>query len=277
MSNGQKLGKYDLQAQLAKGARAAVYRGIDPDTGKAVAIKAILRGHLNAQAMPAFLKHAAAMAQMEHPGIARFLEVVEAPKAICIVSQLAEGQPLSSLLKDGAYPEVMTAWDVMRQVLEILAVAHVHGGVHRDLKPSNVMLSTAGRVMLANFGTSMLYGSPADNVQHFAPEHFGEGKISARSDLYQVGILVYQLVTGKVPFTGTPAEIQHRVMEERPTDPSSYNTKLAWQLDWVLQKALSKDPVERFASALEFGDGLRLGLQDTAGRPLEPVKITPVK
>ena len=274
---GQKVGKYEVQAQLAKGARAAIYRGVDPTNGQAVAIKAILRDHVNAQAVPAFLKHAQSVAQLDHPGIARFIEIVETSKTICVVSTLAEGQPLSSLLKDGGYPDAKTAWDVVRQVLEILAVAHVHGAIHRDIKPSNVMLSTDGRVTLVDFGTAMLYGTPADQVQHFAPEHFGEGKVVARSDLYQVGILVYQLVTGKVPFTGTAAEIEHRVMQERPTDPSSYNNKLAWQLDWVVQKALSKDAVERFASALEFGDGLRLGLQDTVGRPLDPVKIAPAK
>jgi eukaryotic-like serine/threonine-protein kinase len=277
MSTGQKLGKYDIEAQVAKGARAAVYRGMDPETRQAVAIKAIARDHVNVQALPAYVKHARSLATLEHPGIARFIEVVDTPKAVCIVSTFAEGKPLSGLLKDGAYPDARIAWEVIRQLLEILAVAHVHGAVHRDIKPSNLLLGAESRLSLVNFGTSMLYSTPADNVQHFAPEHFGEGKIGARSDLYQVGILVYQLVTGKAPFTGTAAEIEHRVMQERPTDPSSYNNKLAWQLDWVVQKALSKDSTERFASALEFGDGLRLGLQDTVGRPLDPVKITAVK
>ena len=277
MSTTQKLGKYEIQAQMARGARAAVFRGVDPDNGMAVAIKAIARDHVDPQALPAFTKQAKSLAQLEHPGIARFIEVVETSKAVCVVSTLAEGQPLSALLKDGAHPEARVAWEVIRQLLEILAVAHVHGAVHRDLKPSNVMLAGDGRVTLVDFGTALLYGTPADQVHHFAPEHFGSGKVVARSDLYQVGILVYQLVTGKVPFTGTAAEIEHRVVQERPTDPSSYNNKLAWQLDWVVQKALSKDPAERFASALEFGDGLRLGLQDTVGRALDPVKITPAK
>ena len=269
----QKLGKYEIQSQVAKTARSAVYRGIDPENGQAVAVKVIAREQANAQAVPAFVKYARSLDQLAHPGIARFIEVVETPKAFCIVTAFAEGQPLSTLLKDGAHPDGRIAWDIVRQVLETLAVAHVHGGVHRDIKPSNVLLASEGRVTLVNFGTAMVHATPEEQVEHFAPEHFGEGKVTARSDLYQVGILVYQLVTGKVPFTGTAEEIQHRVMQERPTDPSSYNNRLAWQLDWVIQKSLSKDPVERFASALEFGDGLRLGLQDTVGRPLEPVKI----
>ena len=277
MSTTQKLGKYEIQSPLAKGARATVFRAIDPEAEQLVAVKVIAREHANLQAVPAFQKYAKSLAQLQHPAINAVLDVIETPKALCVVSTLAEGQPLSGLLKDGAYPDPKLAWDIVRQILEILAVAHVHGAVHRDIKPSNVMLASESRVTLIDFGTAMLYSTQADRVEHFAPEHFGEGKVSARSDLYQVGMLVYQLVTGKLPFTGTAAEIEHRVMQERPTDPSSYNNKLAWQLDWVVQKALSKDPVERFASALEFGDGLRLGLQDTVGRPLDPVKITPVK
>src|SRR4051812_2886694 len=277
MTTAQKLGKYEIQSQVSRTSRSAVYRGVDPESGQAVAVKVIAREQANAQSIPAFVKYARSLDQLGHPGIARFIEVVETAKAFCIVSAFAEGQPLATLLKDGAHPDGRIAWDIVRQVLETLAVAHVHGGVHRDIKPSNVLLAAEGRVTLVNFGTAMVHATPEEHVEHFAPEHFGEGKISARSDLYQVGILVYQLVTGKVPFTGTAAEIEHRVMQERPTDPSSFNNRLAWQLDWVIQKALSKDPVERFASALEFGDGLRLGLQDTVGRPLEPVKINASK
>jgi len=277
MSTTQKLGKYEIQSPLAKGARASVFRAIDPEAQQLVAVKVIAREHANLQAVPAFQKYAKSLATLEHPGVAALLDVIETPKALCVVSTFAEGQPLSALLKDGAHPDAKIAWDIIRQLLETLAVVHVHGAVHRDIKPSNVMLASDGRVSLINFGTAMLYSTQPDRVEHFAPEHFGEGKVSARSDLYQVGMLVYQLVTGKLPFTGTAAEVEHRVMQERPTDPSSYNNKLAWQLDWVIQKALSKEPAERFASALEFGDGLRLGLQDTVGRPLDPVKITPVK
>ena len=277
MSTTQKLGKYEIQSPLAKGARASVFRALDPEAQQLVAVKVIAREHANLQAVPAFQKYAKSLAALGHPGIALVLDVIETPKALCIVSTLAEGQPLSALLKDGAHPDAKVAWDIVRQILETLAVAHVHGAVHRDIKPSNVMLASDGRVALIDFGTAMLYATQPDRVEHFAPEHFGEGKVSARSDLYQVGMLVYQLVTGKLPFTGTAAEVEHRVMQERPTDPSSYNNKLAWQLDWVIQKALNKDPAERFASALEFGDGLRLGLQDTVGRPLDPVKITPAK
>ena len=277
MSATQKLGKYEIQAQLAKGARAAVFRALDPETKRQVAIKAIPKPAVNSQALPAFLKQSQALAQLAHPGIARFVEALDTPQALCVVTELAEGQPLSLLLRDGAHPEGKIAWEVIRQLLEALAVAHVGGAVHRDIKPANVLLAPNGRATLLDFGTAMLYAATGDQVQHFAPEHFGEGKINARSDIYQMGILVYQLVTGKLPFTGSPEEVAHRVMQERPTDPSSFNNQLAWQLDWVIQKALSKEPSDRFPSALEFGDGLRLGLQDTLGRPLDPVKITPNK
>lgn len=270
-----RIGRFEIQQQIAKGTRSTTYRGIDAETQRPVAIKAIPHEAVDPRAVVAFAKVESALLGLEHPGIARFLGKVDTAKQLCLVTEFVEGQPLTSLLKEQQHPEPLVAWDIIRQLLEALAVAHVMHAVHRDLRPSKVVLAADGRARLLDFGSSALYAGnvrPVD-VRYFAPEHFGEGKVGPRSDLYQMGILVYQLVTGRVPFTGAPEEIEHRVLQERPTDPSSYNNKLAWQLDWVVQKALSKDASERFASALEFGEGLRLGLQDTVGRPLEPVKI----
>jgi len=271
MSSAHRLGKYEIQAALGKGARATVYRGVDSESKRSVAVKVIPRDAVQARALGPFKKYALGLAEIDHPGIARFIEVLETENNVCLVSALAEGHPLSTLLKDGAYPDPRIAWEIVREMLEALAAAHLQGGVHRDLKPSNVMLAPDGHVTLLDFGTSMLYAAPAEVAHYRAPEHFGEGKITLRSDIYQMGMLAYHLVTGKLPFTGAAREIEHRVMQERPTDPSSFNNKLAWQLDWVIQKALSKDPAERFGGALEFGEGLRLGLQDTVGRPLDPI------
>src|SRR5260221_8295302 len=101
-----------------------------------------------------------------------------------------------------------------------------------------------------------------------APEQFTGEATDARTDIYQAGAMVYHLVTGKAPFGGAREEMMHRIAQERPTDPSSMVDKLAWQLDWVIQRALSKDPMDRFGTPREFMDGLRLGLQDSIGTPL---------
>ena len=269
---GQRIGKYEVQATLATSPRARVFRGIDSDSGRAVALKVIGRAHVNAASLPAFRKYAQALGRLEHPGIAAFLDLIENEKAVCIVSELCEGVALASLLKDGGHPEMKNVWDIARRMLETLAFAHTKGAVHRDLKPANVMLAPNGGLKITDFGVSVLLAGDPETVHYRAPEQFGgEAAITARTDIYQAGAIIYHLITGKLPFAGTPAEVEHRVHQERPSDPSSYNNKIAWQLDWVVQKALSKDPSERFAAATDFAEGLRLGLQDTVGRPLDPI------
>jgi eukaryotic-like serine/threonine-protein kinase len=271
MSATQRIGKYAVLAALAKGPQGTVFRGEDADTRRAVAIKAIPRAFVNEASIAAFRKYSAALARIDHPCIAAFVDLVESDKAVYVVSELCQGKALSALLKDDAYPDHKGAWDIARQLLEALAFAHVKGVVHRDLKPANLMLAADGRLKVTDFGLALLRNAPPGDVHYLAPEQFDEGLVSARTDLYQVGAIAYQLITGKLPFTGTPDEIAHRVLQERATDPSSYNNRIAWQLDWVIQKALGKDPAERFGTAAEFAEGLRLGLQDTVGRPLQPL------
>jgi len=270
--NSKRIGKYEVQAPLGKGPHGTVYRAKDTQFDRLVAIKVVPREALDARALEQFPKYSQALVRLRHPGIARFIESIDTPKAFCLVWELAEGRALSTLLREGAHPEPRHAWDIVRQVLEALAYAHGQGGAHRDIKPANITLAPNGAVTLTDFGAAMLYASPGDAVHYRAPEHFQGDKITPATDLYQVGAITYHMVTGKLPFTGTAEEIAHRVMQERPTDPSSYNNKLAWQLDWVVQKCLSKDPADRFVAAMEFAEGLRLGLQDTVGVPLEPAR-----
>lgn len=270
--SARMFGKYAIQAEIGKGPHGTVYRATHAESQRPVAVKVLSREALNPKALEAFRRLAPVLARVRHPLIASFLELVEDQGRVGLVSQLGEGAPLSSLLKQGAYPPPKTAWEIARHLLEALANAHQQGVVHRNLKPGNVLVTPDDRVVLTDLGTAMLHASRLDVPEYASPEHFSGEKITARSDIYQAGVIVYQLVTGKVPFTGDPQAIAHRVAEERPTDPSSYNNKLAWQLDWVVQKALSKDPAERFDQPLAFAEGLRLGLQDTVGRPLPPIE-----
>lgn len=264
------LGKYEVQAAIGKGPRAKVYRATDLETGHAMAIKVFRPDAIQPHAVEAFRPIAQALARLRHPGIARFIEMLERDGKLMLVWEMAEGKSLASLLLDGGRPEPKASWHMARQILEALAHAHTQGLVHRDLKPENVILGPGGYVKLTDFGLSSLYASPGQRVQYFSPEHFAYGKLTARSDIYQAATLIYQLVTGKLPFAATAAEIEKRVAQEKPVDPSSLNHHLAWQLDFVVQKALAKRPEDRYASALDFAEGLRLGLQDTIGRPLEP-------
>jgi len=270
-TTSKRIGKYEIITLLAKGPRSAVYRAEDADNKKQVAIKIVPRTLLNNDALPEFRKLALTVLRLEHPAIAPCFEVVENEKAVGIVSELCDGKPLSALLKEGAHPELRNVWDLARPMLEALGWLHAKHGAHGDLKPSNLFLAPDGRLKVTDFGVSMLLASPAEEIHYRAPEQFNCDPTTARTDVYQASAIVYQLVTGKMPFSGTPAEVEHRILQERPTDPSSIDNRIAWQLDWVIQKALSKDPIDRFGNAIEFADGLRLGLSDTAARPLAPV------
>ena len=272
MSGAQRIGKYEVQAVLAKGPRSAVYRGLDGNTGKSVALKVIPAAQLNAAALPAYRKYGQALQRLEHPAIAGFVDLIEDDKAVVVVSEFCEGVSLASLLKDDAHPDMKNAWEIARRLLETLAFAHLRGAVHRDVKPTNILLAPGGGLKITDFGVAALLTGAPEVVYYRAPEQFAEGgTINARTDIYNAGAIIYHLVTGKVPFSGTAAEVEHRVHQERPSDPSSYNNKIAWQLDWVIQKALSKDGAERFNAATDFAEGLRLGMQDTLGRPLDPI------
>jgi response regulator RpfG family c-di-GMP phosphodiesterase len=257
------IGKYEIQALLGQSGAAAVYRGVDAQ--RAVALKVVNRAAIDTAVLARLREATASLARVRHPGILPFIELIEGGNASCFVFELAEGETLAARMKR-APPDLKQTWDIARQLLEALEAAHTRGIFHGDLKPANVFLDKQDRVYISDFGMGALADSGAPH--YMAPEQFSEGKGTLRTDLYQVGAIVYHLVTGKLPFTGTREEVVHRVMQDRPTDPSSCAAKIAWQLDWVIQRALAKDPQHRFGSAREFMDGLRLGLQDSIGTPL---------
>ena len=267
MSAPQRIGKYEIQALIAKGSAATLCRGVDPASKREVALKFVNRAAVNAAALTRLQQAAPALSRLRHPALATFIELVDAGNSVCIVSETAAGTPLSALL-DGAAPDLRRAWDVTRQVLDALAAAHAKNIVHGDLRPANIFVDAHARVRITDIGQAGL-AAGADTLPHYcAPEQLGLGEVTARTDLYQLGVIVYQLVTGQLPFTGTRDEILHRLMQERPSDPSSHTGAVGWQLDWVIQRVLSKDPADRFATAAEFADALRMGLEEALGSPL---------
>jgi len=267
MSGPQRIGKYEIQAVIAKGGGATVCRGMDSTSRREVALKFVTRNGASADAITRLQQQAAAIAKLRHPAIAQLHEVLEAGPAICIVSELIDGKSLEFLQK-GAKPDVRRAWDTARQLLDALGAAHAKGVFHGDVRPANVFLDAQARLHITEIGQWGLVNDAQALPLYAAPEHLGLGDIGARSDLYQAGVVIYELVTGALPFNGTRDEIVHRLMQERPADPSSHMGVTCWQLDWVLQRALSKDPNDRFATAAEFLDALRKGLEEAVGEPL---------
>jgi eukaryotic-like serine/threonine-protein kinase len=275
MSAGRKLGKYEIQGAIGKGEQAMVYRGLDTGTQAPVAIKVLRAASVPPGAAQAFGRRVPELARLRHPGIAGLVDLMDLDDKLVLVWQLAQGKTLAALLASGATPHPKVAWNIARQMLEALAHAHSGGFVHGDLRPGNVTVDAAGRVVLTDFGIASLLTSRGEAVEYSSPEHLAGGPLTARSDIYQAAAIAYRMVAGKLPFNGSAEEIRRAVAQERPIDPSAHDNHLAWQLDFVLQKALAKAPEDRYAVAADFAEGLRLGLQDTIGRGLVPAHAQP--
>jgi response regulator RpfG family c-di-GMP phosphodiesterase len=266
VSDKQRIGKYEIESLIGKESDSALYRGLDG--AKPVALKVINRNPARASALESFKQRVPALARLRHPPIAGLLEFVETDKALCLAYELAEGETLDARIQADGRPNLRQAWEIARQILDALAVAHHAGIVHGDLTPAKIFVDRQGRLKVAGFGAAGLAADTAATPLYMAPEQFRRAEADVRTDLYQAGVIVYQLTTHKLPFTGTREELAQRVPRDRPADPSSHSPKVAWQLDWVIQRALSKIPADRFGSAREFLEGLRLGLQESLGTPL---------
>ncbi len=275
----ERIGKYVVQSILGKGATGLVYRGFDPGIKRPVALKVITKSLLDPADMDyvvsRFRHEAEAVGRLTHPRIAAIYDFIETEELACIVMELVNGKSLAHHLKEVTQYGFKDTWEIVRQILDGLAYSHGQGVIHRDLKPGNILINDDGRIKITDFGvariessTLTVMGDIVGTPHYMAPEQFGGQEATPRTDLYQVGVMVYELLTGTRPFSGNNVEILRRVMNDRPANPSTHNPKVTWQLDWVVQKALSKDPSDRFGSAREFSDALKGALEESLGGPL---------
>jgi response regulator RpfG family c-di-GMP phosphodiesterase/tRNA A-37 threonylcarbamoyl transferase component Bud32 len=274
----ERIGKYVVQSILGKGATGLVYRGFDPGIKRPVALKVITKSLLDPAdleyVISRFRHEAEAVGRLTHPRIAAIYDFIETEEIACIVMELVNGKSLAHHLKEVTQYGFKDTWEIVRQILDGLAYSHGQGVIHRDLKPGNVLINDDGRIKITDFGvaridtsTLTVMGDIVGTPHYMAPEQFGGQEATPRTDLYQVGVMLYELLTGTRPFTGNNVEILRRVMNERPANPSTHNPKVTWQLDWVVQKALAKDPADRFGSAREFSDALKSALEESMGGP----------
>ncbi len=196
--------------------------------------------------------------------------------------ELVNGKSLAHHLHEVKKYGFGDSWDIIRQVLDGLAYSHGQGVIHRDLKPGNILINDDGRIKITDFGvaridssTLTVMGDIVGTPYYMAPEQFSGLEATPRTDLYQVGVILYELLTGERPFTGNNVEILRRVVNERPANPSTLNPKITWQLDAVVQKALAKSPAERFGAAREFADALKDALEETLGGTLTASAVSP--
>jgi serine/threonine-protein kinase len=240
---------------------ADVYLAEDQELGRRVALKLLDDRHASdEQFVERFRREAQSAAGLNHPSIVSIFDRGYAEGTYYIAMEYLDGRTLKELLvKNGPTP-VPIAIDYARQILGALAFAHRHGIVHRDIKPHNIVVGSDGRLKVTDFGIARSgasqmteAGSIVGTAQYLSPEQARGAPVDPRSDLYSLGIVLYEMLTGKVPFTGdTPVEIAMKHLSQVPDPPSQLRPNIPHDLDAIVMRALAKDPEQRYASAEEM-------------------------
>jgi beta-lactam-binding protein with PASTA domain len=260
-------GRYRLERRLGSGGMADVWLAEDQELGRKVAIKMLHERYANdTQFVERFRREATHAAGLSHPNVVSIFDRGEAEGSYFIVMEYVEGRTLKELIVTRGPCPVPVAISYVRQVLAALRYAHRNGIVHRDIKPHNVLVDHEGRVKVADFGIARAgssqmteAGSIIGTAQYLSPEQARGAPVDESSDLYSTGIVLYELLTGEVPFNGeTPVEIAMKHLQQAPPAPSTIRPEIPHDLDLVVLRALAKEPSERYRSAKELERDLEL-------------------
>ncbi len=277
---GERFGRYEILSELGRGAVGVVYKARDPKINRVVAIKTF---SLSGQApedeqdfRDRFVREAEAAGRLSHPGIVTIFDVGEEPdtRAPYIVMEYVGGESLDKVLaeNDNRLP-LETALQLTHELAEALDCAHGQGVVHRDLKPANILITEDGHAKIADFGVAKLnlanqtlagrtLGTPA----YMSPEQLNGEGVDGRSDLFSLGVVLYTILTGYRPFQGNSAmTVSFKVVNRDPIPATVLDTDLPPALDYIIGRAMAKDPSQRYQRGME----LALDIQDLrAGREL---------
>ena len=253
--------RYVIKRKLGSGGMADVYLAEDQELGRPVALKLLDERHASdEQFVERFRREAQSAAGLNHPSIVSIFDRGYAEGTYYIAMEFLDGRTLKELLvKNGPTP-VPIAIDYARQILGALAFAHRNGIVHRDIKPHNIVVGGDGRLKVTDFGIARSgasqmteAGSIVGTAQYLSPEQARGAPVDPRSDLYSLGIVLHEMLTGKVPFTGeTPVEIAMKHLSQVPEPPSELRSDVPHDLDAVVMRALAKDPEQRYSTAEEM-------------------------
>src|SRR6266540_2208560 len=254
-------GRYRVVRKLGSGGMADVYLAEDEELGRRVAIKILNERHANdEQFVERFRREAKNAAGLSHPNIVSIYDRGEAEGTYYIAMEYLDGRSLKELVVARGPLPIGDAIAFTREVLSALRFAHRKGVVHRDIKPHNVMADADGRLKVTDFGIARAgasqmteAGSIIGTAQYLSPEQARGAAVDQRSDLYSVGIVLYELLTGTVPFNGeTPVEIAMRHLSDTPQPPSIKRPEIPPDLDMIVLRALAKNPDDRFQTAVEM-------------------------
>src|SRR5664279_53890 len=253
--------RYVIKRKLGSGGMAIVYLAEDQELGRLVALKLLDDRHASdEQFVERFRREAQSAAGLNHPNIVSIFDRGHAAGTYYIAMEYLDGRTLKELLVRNGPTPIPIAIDYARQILGGLAFAHRNGIIHRDIKPHNIVVGSDGRLKVTDFGIARSgasqmteAGSIVGTAQYLSPEQARGAAVDPRSDLYSLGIVLYEMLTGKVPFTGdTPVEIAMKHLSEIPEPPSTLRPEISHDLDAVVMRALAKDPDQRYGSAEEM-------------------------
>jgi eukaryotic-like serine/threonine-protein kinase len=269
-------GRYEVLSRIGTGGMADVYLARDQLLGRQVAVKLLHHRFAEDQEfVERFRREASSAAGLSHPNVVAIFDRGEWDGTYYIAMEYLPGRSLKTVVRELAPLEPVGAIDIVLQILLAARFAHRRGVIHRDLKPHNVILDAEGRAKVTDFGIARagasdmtLTGSIMGTAQYLSPEQAQGHAVSASSDLYAVGIVLYELLTGAVPFDGeTAVTIALKQVSASPPPPSALNHAVPPALDAVVARALAKDPAERFADADEFIAALEQIRHSLTGEP----------
>jgi serine/threonine-protein kinase len=273
----KQVGKYQITDLLGQGAMGVVYRALDPQLNRYVAVKLMGQGVASdSQLRDRFLREAQAAGSLQHPNIITIFDFGDTDGHLFIAMEYIEGADLSELMERRDPLPLQGKLDIIIDVLNALAYAHSRGVIHRDIKPANIRVSTDGRAKLMDFGiarldsseltkTGMLIGTP----HYMAPEQVQSGKVSPATDLFSMGVVLYEFLTYRRAFEGdTLHSVLYKIMSEEPQTLKGV-PGIKDSLRMVVEKALAKDPAARYTSANDMAKALyAVRTELSAGAPV---------
>jgi tetratricopeptide (TPR) repeat protein/predicted Ser/Thr protein kinase len=255
---------YRIEGSLGEGGMGVVYRAVDPTLDRPLAVKVIRSAHMSAAAKERFLREARAASRLNHPNIVTVYAAGEEDGHPYLAMEYVEGRSLRSIIDEGPVPwEKATAWTC--DILDALHRLHGEGIVHRDLKPENIMVTNEGVVKLMDFGiahiarseTLTLEGATVGTVYYMSPEQAAGKKVDPRSDVFSMGAVLHQMLTGEYPFAGEhPMAVMYSITNLPAWPIAECGIKAPAELQGILDQAMTKNRDERYADAAAFRDAL---------------------
>jgi len=269
----KKIGKYEITGILGRGGMGVVYRAEDKRIGRQVAIKTLTEGFSGqADMLERFYREAQA-GILQHPNIVIVYDLGDEDGVPFIVMEYVNGDPLDKIITSGKPVPLIDKLSIIEQVCAALGYAHQRGVVHRDIKPANVILQPDGQAKIVDFGIARVQSSNAETgltrtgnvigtIHYIAPERLRGQPFDGRSDIFSTGVMLYLLLAGALPFSGEDMSVLQKLVNEPHPPLGTYISNYPPYLDAILDRALAKDPEQRYASAEEFAADLRAVIDD---------------